>query len=311
MRVLDRVNLNHMKIFESVCRLRSMTAAAKELNLTQSGISQHIKTLEDNLGIKLFDRYRQKIVPTSTANILFEKTHKGLGELEVTLRQITGTSKELFGIVKVGFPLNFGTIRILPHLNKLLAKHPKVKAHCQLGLTDQMCNLVLEGELDFAYVDGFSVHRKLFAEKLCSDMHEMVASNKYLTTKTKVINKKSFYESLDYIAYMSGEPILKMWFEHHLKATEKVDFPQIETKSIVNNPQAVLQMIQANLGVGVLPQSMLDQLPKDKMNRLKIIKGTGKPMGSPVSCISLPSRPQSPAGDIFMQKLNEALREGS
>jgi len=101
MRVLDRVNLNHMKIFESVCRLRSMTAAAKELNLTQSGISQHIKTLEENLDIKLFDRYRQKIVPTSTANILYEKTNKGLSELEVTLRQITGTSKELFGIVKI------------------------------------------------------------------------------------------------------------------------------------------------------------------------------------------------------------------
>jgi len=68
-------------------------------------------------------------------------------------------------------------------------------------------------------------------------------------------------------------------------------------------------MIQANLGVGVLPQSMLDQLPKDKLDKLKIIKAGGKPMASPVSCISLPSKPQSPAGDVFMQKLNEALKQ--
>jgi len=65
MLLIDQLNLNHLRVFECVYRTGSMTAAAKELHLTQSGVSQHIKSLEDVLNFKLFDRIQQRLVPTS------------------------------------------------------------------------------------------------------------------------------------------------------------------------------------------------------------------------------------------------------
>ncbi|MCC6137911.1 MAG: LysR family transcriptional regulator, partial [Bdellovibrionaceae bacterium] len=58
--LLDQINMNYLRIFEAVYRTRSMTQAANELHLTQSGISQHIKSLEDTLDLQLFDRIKQK-----------------------------------------------------------------------------------------------------------------------------------------------------------------------------------------------------------------------------------------------------------
>ena len=56
--LIDQLNLNQLRIFESVYRTQSMTQAAVELGLTQSGVSQHIRALEDVLGLSLFDRIK-------------------------------------------------------------------------------------------------------------------------------------------------------------------------------------------------------------------------------------------------------------
>ena len=45
--IINNLNLNHLLVFECVFRNGSMTAASKELHLTQSGVSQHMKSLED------------------------------------------------------------------------------------------------------------------------------------------------------------------------------------------------------------------------------------------------------------------------
>ncbi len=70
--LLDQINLNQLRIFERVYRTGSMTRAAEELNLTQSGISQHIKALEDILKVRLFDRVKQKLLPTAEGKFLYE-----------------------------------------------------------------------------------------------------------------------------------------------------------------------------------------------------------------------------------------------
>ncbi len=65
--ILDNLNLNHLRLFESVYRSENMTKAAEELHLTQSGVSQHMKSLEEAVGVKLFDRVRQSLIPSKAA----------------------------------------------------------------------------------------------------------------------------------------------------------------------------------------------------------------------------------------------------
>ena len=82
MGLLTHLNLNYIRIFLSVYRTKSMTQAAKQLHLTQSGVSQQIKALEEALDITLFDRINRRIIPTAEAEILYNLCSQRLDELE-------------------------------------------------------------------------------------------------------------------------------------------------------------------------------------------------------------------------------------
>ncbi|HVX98666.1 MAG TPA: LysR family transcriptional regulator [Pseudorhodoplanes sp.] len=70
MRPMAGFDLRSLEIFASVCELRSMTAAAKRLNLTQPAVSQAIKQLEDRLELSLIDRDRRPLTPTTAGHWL-------------------------------------------------------------------------------------------------------------------------------------------------------------------------------------------------------------------------------------------------
>lgn len=70
MRPMAGFDLRALEIFSSVCELRSMTAAAKRLHLTQPAISQAIKQLEDRFELTLIDRDRRPLTPTTAGHWL-------------------------------------------------------------------------------------------------------------------------------------------------------------------------------------------------------------------------------------------------
>src|SRR3954464_13772698 len=108
------LNLNLLRVFESVFRTKSMTEAAKELHLTQSGVSQHITALEEVLKIKLFDRVKQRLIPTDSGNILYSQSHTSLNEIENVIWQLRGEERSLRGVVNIGMPIEFGNNIVMP-----------------------------------------------------------------------------------------------------------------------------------------------------------------------------------------------------
>mgnify|MGYP001381838751 CR=1 FL=1 len=62
--------LNSLRTFEAVARHLSFTNAAREINVTQAAVSHQIKTLEEQLGVKLFNRIRRRVLMTEEAQNL-------------------------------------------------------------------------------------------------------------------------------------------------------------------------------------------------------------------------------------------------
>ncbi|MEC8625059.1 MAG: LysR family transcriptional regulator, partial [Bdellovibrionota bacterium] len=103
--LIDKINLNLLRIFEKVYETKSMTRASQELFMTQSGVSQNIKHLEEILELKLFDRVKQRLLPTEKASILYENCKKNLRGIEQTLLRVTEKEEELMGSVSIGLPI--------------------------------------------------------------------------------------------------------------------------------------------------------------------------------------------------------------
>ena len=301
--IIDKINLNHLRLFECVYRTQSMTQASKELHLTQSGVSQHIKALENSIDIKLFDRVRQKLMPTAQAIALYEKCRQSLYSLEQTLENIKGLKKELSGTVSIGMPIEFGNNCVMPTLSKYCKKHPLLNLDIRFGYAYEMNDQLLNGKLDFALVDSFGFDKRISTEKVYDEILVLCASKNYLKNKKPLREEKKFFESLHYIEYLRGAPVLKMWFNHHFT---KKHF-EFNVRATIMEVEGVAKMILSGLGAGVLPSHHLLKLGP-KVQQLHQFKGTKLPLKNTISIAYLSEKTQSSATSQVLSWLTQELK---
>lgn len=299
---IDRVNLNHLRIFEVVYKTRSMTAAAQELHLTQSGVSQHMRNLEDVLGIKLFDRIKQRLVPTSDADALFRQSSKGLMEIEHGLWSVTGKDQALTGTVSVGIPLEFGHDVVLPLLSRLQLDHPGIRFRFEVGLAPRMIELILSGKLDFALIDEFTGDRRVRTERVYDEVLELCVSADHFKKKATKGQDKAYFESLPYVSYETGEPLIRSWFQHHLRKSNL----KLDVRAYVQDAYCVSQVVLGGAGAGVLPGSLLKKL-QDMGRNLYAFKGSGKPLKNGISLAWIKERTFTPAATFVLDYLREEI----
>jgi DNA-binding transcriptional LysR family regulator len=299
--IIDQINLNHLRVFECVYRTKSMTAAANELHLTQSGVSQHIKALEESLDIKLFDRINLKLVPTLAAKTLHEHTDASLSQIENALWEIKGREVEFSGTVTIGMPPEFGYNIVMPLMSKFAQNHPLLKFDLRIGLTGNISSLLLNGELDFAFIDAYSLEKGIKTEKVYDEVLELCIHPELMPSKSSKMDKK-FFESLPYVAYQEGEPVLRMWFAHHLKHRNL----RLDVRSIISNTNGVGRCVANGFGAGVIPRHLISRIKKAG-GKLHVFPGSGRTLTNTISIAYLHGRTQSQASQALMEELKETL----
>ncbi len=300
--IIDNINLNYIRIFECVYRTQSMTLAAQELHLTQSGVSQHVKSLEEMLGVQLLDRIKQKLVPTSAGTTLYKQCSKSLTEIEQALWQIKGGDKELSGTVAIGMPIEFGNNVLMPLLSRFCRKNNRVKLKIKLDFASSMNEQLLKGELDFAFVDEYKMDGRITTEKVYDEILELCALESAVDPKVSSKNPRKYFESLQYVEYQEEEPILRMWFAHHLDARNIA----LDVRATVMDVQGLARLILEGLGAGVLPGHLYQKLTKEG-HRIHRFKGCGKPLKNAISAAYLRERTHSPAALAALNFLKSSL----
>lgn len=89
-------------VFASVFRYRSFSKASGELHLTQPTVSEHVRTLEGELGVSLFDRSGRTIHPTPEAGTLFARATEIIERLRDVPAALAEHRRELSGQVVLG-----------------------------------------------------------------------------------------------------------------------------------------------------------------------------------------------------------------
>lgn len=106
-----------LPVLESSVRLRSFTRAGAELGLTQPTVSRHIQTLEDVLGVPLFNRNNNRINPTAAARDLAAATEFGFGHVEEALVRLGRTAHPTEARLCCGF--GFANLWMMPRFSDL------------------------------------------------------------------------------------------------------------------------------------------------------------------------------------------------
>ena len=121
--MLNRVHLNGLRAVETVARLGSLSAAASELNVSVSAVSQQIKRTEKQLGQALFERTPGGLVPTEFGTVFTARLGAGFRELAQAVA-LADEANQCTLVVSVA-PA-FASKWLLPRLSRHFARHPNV-----------------------------------------------------------------------------------------------------------------------------------------------------------------------------------------
>ena len=293
---ISKININHLKIFESVYRLKSMTLAAQELFLTQSGVSQHIKNLEDDLHLSLFVRNKSEFFSTPAADELFQSCQKAFADIEAALDKLGDSSpKDLEGLIRIGVPTEFGNNVLIPLVAEWAAKNMKVKFDFVYGYGSHLTELLEDGKIDIAFIDSLKSQRLLSSKIVFQENLNLVVALDYLK-RHKLQLKSSAKERInqlvnfDFIEYEHKESILRMWFHYHYS---KKNIP-LNIKVWAMNVQGVAAFIKAGMGAAVLPNHVIDRISREGV-LLHVFKGTKENLKNEISIAWLKHKPLSRA----------------
>lgn len=121
-RTIARLPLNAIRAFTAAARLGGMAAAAGELGLTPGAVSQQVKTLEDRLGLKLFEREARGVRLTAVGADLADAAHQALdGMAHAYERALARTAP---GILTVGVAPSFASLWLAPRIGGFLKAQP-------------------------------------------------------------------------------------------------------------------------------------------------------------------------------------------
>jgi DNA-binding transcriptional LysR family regulator len=150
--------------FEAAARLGSMSAAARELGISQPAISRHLQMLERDLGQQLFQRNRRGLVLTAAGRNYQQAVSSGLGHIAEVTQQLRALSGDQ--IIRMNANFGFAQQWLMPRFARLRADFPKLLFRLQTS--DQHDDLaVAESDLVIRFGTGqwSGWHsRKLFAE---------------------------------------------------------------------------------------------------------------------------------------------------
>jgi LysR family transcriptional regulator, glycine cleavage system transcriptional activator len=156
--------LETLRVFEVACRHGSYSEAARELHVTHSAVSQRIRQLEDDLGLTLFERHGNRMVPTPSGLRLQAGVKSAFSELGAALGSLqTGrTDAE----VTVSLLPVMAARWLVPRLSRFKARFPRINLHIKTG--QSLANFKSDG-VDIAIRFGMGDWKGLRAIKLLNE----------------------------------------------------------------------------------------------------------------------------------------------
>jgi len=250
-----------------VCEVGSFTRAAEALSLTQPAVSQHIKQLEKNLDIKIFNRSEGELKLTQEGEIVI-KYAKRIKSLYNNMYRNLRDEKRQMTRLSVGVT-HTGESNLL---TEVLAKYCNEKAGLHLTIvTDTINNLYNKlriYEIDLAVVEGRILDNSFNSILLDTDCLMLAVSNDNpLAQKSMVTLNELKKEKLILRLPNSGTRNL---FISHLESNN-VSIDEFNIILEVDNIATIKDLVRRNLGVSILAKSAcLDELRKGKLALLPV-----------------------------------------
>lgn len=295
----NNITLRQLRAFLAVVEQASFTKAAAVLNMTQSALTNSVKNLELELGLRLFDRTTRHVEPTAHGRQFAIVARRFTEDLERGMEDLRAHVDRQQGLVVVGATATMITSVLIPAIKEMADRYPGIRVRIIEILTAEAIERVRAGDMDMAFTtialpdadfDATPVMRDAF-HLVCPPDHPLAAHEGSLTWD--VFN--------DHPAVgMSGESGIRGILKEHAAGQLAVSGLSYEVSSV----WGLIRMVRDGLGIAAVPGLVAQAMASEGIPAIRL----APPIHRTVSLITRAGRSPTPAAGTLVSAALAQLR---
>lgn len=257
-----------IKTFLTLCKELNYTNTAKVLHITQPAVSQHIKYLEEDFGVKLFHYDGKRLKLTKEGKILYD--------FAIAAESSSYRTKKLMSMpinsvppIRFGTTLTIGEYSIPKLLKKLISDYPTMEISMEVSNTETLLDRLQSGKIDFVLLEGHFDKFKFDSYLFSQEVFIGICSPNNSLSHRKIRFNEIFNERLILREKGSGsrEIFEQILYEHN---TTMDNFDRIIE---IGNISVIKQLVEDNMGVSFLyEEAVKEELNSKTLTKMSIIE---------------------------------------
>ncbi|TFH78004.1 LysR family transcriptional regulator [Pseudomonas kribbensis] len=250
-----------MSVYVKVVETGSMTAAALQCEMSTTMVGNHLRALEQRLGVQLLQRTTRRQRLTEFGTVYYQRCLEVLGLVQDSERLAEQTLDEPRGLLRITAPLTFGVERLAPALSEFSLQYPQVRM--DVVLTNSRPDL-LESGLDVAFRLGHFEQSNLIARPLIDYTLTVCASPDYVARRGMPLTPEDLQQhdclSFAYPAGDDWQSVEKRW---RLSGPDGEIMVDVSGPMLMNTSAGLHQAARTGMGIVMLPDALVEQDLRD------------------------------------------------
>jgi len=290
------MDLRRLEVFVKVAELGSFSRAAEALFLTQPTVSEHVRALEEDLGVHLLDRLGRGAAPTPAGQLLLGYARRILVLMREARQAVDQFQGRLLGELIVGGSTIPGEYILPALIGQFKTKYPDISISLRVGSSQQVSEWVEEGRVEIGVVGARPGSRALVARELMADQMVIVVPADHPWGRRESVT----------LADVRAEPlILRERGSGTREALERAlaeagtDLAAFRVAGEMGSTQAVKQAVRAGIGVSLVSKLAVEDECRARL--LACVKVRDLEVRRSFHLVTHRDRSRSPLAQAFLE----------
>jgi LysR family transcriptional regulator, transcriptional activator of the cysJI operon len=253
------MHIETLKTFCDLVETGSFSKAAALNFVSQSAVSQQVKSLEQRFEARLIERGRRKgVTPTDAGKIFYAECKEILERFHALEERMRVKSAAVAGSVKVATVYSIGLHELPPYVKRFIKAHPQVKVHIEYSRTDRVYEACLNNTIDFGIVALPLRRPNLAVIPFRDDKLVVVCNPEHKLARRGRVSIEAL-AGADFIAFERDIPTRKtidrILKQHKVEVNYVMEFDNIET---------IKRSVEVGIGVSILPETAVASEVRNK-----------------------------------------------
>ena len=293
------MHIETLKVFCDLVEMQSFSLAAERNFVTQSAVSQQVRTLEERFDRKLLERVRgrREIRLTPAGEVFYNESKNVLDSFNQLSENMNRLVGKISGVVKVATVYSVGLHELPPIVREFMSKFPSAKIDLEYQRTTRVVRDVLKGVVELGIVSFPEPRRGLTIVPMASDRLVLICPPDHKLAKRKQVKVKEL-KGQDFVLFERDIPTRK--------ATDKILKSygvSVHKSAEFDNIETIKRAVEVGFGLAIVPHpSVMDE---QRNGQLSVVKFREKEWKRPVGVIYRSDRELSLAAKKFVKLLEK------